>query len=377
MSPAPKPAAPATWQCRYCLTSQVLRGNAPQTCVNCGAVETDQATLIGDALRKPPSTRVRTARARTAALILCALMTLAGLSIYLWLFLRTPTHHAEPIVEGNTETSGSRIAASGNGTDTKTASAAGAAQVASVGDTRIVTVTNPHIRTIPKGVDYEPEDLLRSANNAPPASFDTRQFRIIPPRRLRDEEGETVWLGEVVNTSTTQAAICPTVGLTLVRGGQALRHAEHVFPDIPPGAHVPVFFRFGDSPLPFDSMRFEWKPAQAYRYGDDTHPQLTATVATREVSLARTTVNFTREYSYPWDHVTGTILNQGSAPARKFDLYIVLRDAAGNMTGYTRTTRTEPIAPGGKATFNNGAAQWDRPIASVDVLALPSSPPLF
>ncbi len=366
---AAKQAREAWWKCRYCATSQVWSGACPETCAHCGAEETDFATLAQMGPR-PQSTR----RVKAAALVGCAVLVVVASAIFLWLHFEKAVPRVAPIVDGRAEPAGSGGMAADVGQGGDKAAAADTGMDPAVGDTRIVTVNNPHIRVIPKGVDFEPEDLIRTGTAASPASFDTRQFRIVPPRRLRDEEGNAVWLGEVINTGSKQAAISPTISVTLVRIGQQLQHAEHVFPDIPPGERVPLFITFGNSPPVFDSMLFAWKAVQAYSYGDEAHPQLKATVATRRESRQFDDIG---DKSFTWNVVTGTIVNQGSAPARKFDVYVVLRDSAGDLTGFKHDTRTETIAPGGKVNFDNGAAQWDRPAATVEVYALPTSPPLF
>ena len=353
----------AKWVCQSCGTRQLSTGTGPRTCRGCGAVQTDlpHASSVAQPARPAGATAVfRRARlsgkGRGIAISACGILVLAALLAF-WLSSRKAARQVAPIVDG---------AGTGGG---------GVTDVAAVGDTRIVTVTNPHIRVIPKGVDFEPEDLLRTTNTPPPASFDTKQFRIVPPRRMEDEDGETVFLGEVVNSSNTQTAISPTLSLTLSRGGHVIQKGDHVFPDMPAGAHLPLFFSFLEGPPAFDDMRFDWKPAQGYTVGNPGFPQLTVLVKSHNDAVIAGSSSAHPQYHRL--HVTGDVTNRGAIPAKNVSLFILLRDAEGRLTGYSRNKIDQVIAPGDSVTFDGGAPQWGAPYAHVDVMVMPASPPQF
>jgi hypothetical protein len=339
--------SPIHFKCAYCGSEQNWTGAGAPVCSRCGATQP----------AAKPSPAAATARRRSAVPVIIALIVIgAAATAYVYKHKK----HASPA-------------------PVATAIAPGVSIVAPpvVGANRITRVDNPHIRVIPKGAEFTAQDLLDSANRPPAPTFDPKFLVIKTPRRMRNEEDDTVFLGEVTNTSPDQVAVAPVATLNLTRGGREVDSAEHDFPDLPPGAHVPVFFRYDGEPKAFDTMNFAWKPTQSYTAADPQHAQLVATVATHEQLRGDTTVNFTQTYRYNYIHVTGTIANKGGAAAKNVRLYVTLRDAEGDITGYERQDVGAKIAAGGSADFEASPVLWGGPVASIEAVALPTSPPGF
>ena len=164
-------------------------------------------------------------------------------------------------------------------------------------------------------MQFTAQDLLDSANRPPAPNFDSKLLVIKQPRRIQDEEDNTIFIGEVTNTSPDRVAVAPVAKLTLMKNGRQVDTADHDFPDLPPGAHVPMMFRYDGDPKPFDTMNFDWKPTQSYASADQDHAQLVAKVINEQTQRGSTEVNFTQVYRYLYVHITGTVTNNGHAVA--------------------------------------------------------------
>ena len=338
---------PVKFKCAYCGSEQTWTGAGTPVCANCGASQPAK----GAAVPVPPAKRGRNGIVVFAVVLGVAIA--AGAFFYL---------HKKPAAVVQTKPAIPAL----------TGAATSAAPVSA---SRIVRVDNPKIRQIPKGAEFTADDLLKSANRPPSPPFDTRLLVVKTPRRMQDEEENQIYLGEVTNGSPNEVAIAPVAMLTIKKHGEVIDSAEHDFPDLAPGAHVPVFFRYDADPRSFDTIEIAWKPTKFYTVADGQHPQLTATVASHPLARGSTEVNFTREYRYVYAKVTGTIDNQGQAPAKNIRLFVIARDAKGQITGYERQDVGEAIAPGGSSKFEVNVTQWGDPIASVEAVALPTSPP--
>jgi hypothetical protein len=336
--------SPVKFKCAYCGSEQTWTGAGTPVCSRCGASQ----PVAGQPTAAMPAKR---GMARRVVLILIAL-ALVGTAVFFYIH-KQPKPPVKSVA----------------------AVASKAEPPPAVGISRIVRVENPPIRIVPKEAEFTAQDLLDSVNRPPPPAFDSKLLVIKTPRRMSDEEHNTVFLGEVNNTSPDQVAVAPVAILTLTKGGQEVDSAEHDFPDLPPGAHVPVFFHYDGEPKAFDEMHFVWKPTQAYAVADHNHAQLVATITSHEAQRGSTEVNFTQIFRYTYIHVLGSITNQGHAPAKNIRLFIVLRDAKGDITGYERQDVGGPIAPGGKSDFEVSPVQWGAPVATVEAVAMPISPP--
>ncbi len=338
---------PVKFKCAYCGSNQIWTGAGTPVCANCGASQPARDAL-------PPAPTVRR---RRIGIIVFAVV--AGIAVTAGVYVLL---HKKPaaIVQNSPAIPALK----------------GAAMPPSpVSESRIVRVDNPKIRHIPKGAEFTADDLLKSANRPPSPPFDTHLLTVKTPRRMEDEEQNQVYLGEVTNSSPDRVAIAPVAMLKIKKNGEVVDSAEHDFPDLAPGAHVPVFFRYDADPRTFDTIELTWKPTQSYAVADGQHPQLTVTIASHPVARGSTQVNFTREYRYNYAKVTGMVDNQGQAPAKNVRLFVTLRDAKGDITGYERHDVTDIIAPGGTYQFEVNVTQWGDPIASVEAVALPTSPP--
>jgi hypothetical protein len=61
--------------------------------------------------------------------------------------------------------------------------------------------------------------------------------------------------------------------------------------------------------------------------------------------------------------------------AKNIALYAILRDTKGDITGYEHQTVGGDIAAGGSQTFEISPTIWGGPVAKIEVIALPTSPP--
>lgn len=338
---------PVKFKCAYCASYQTWTGAGTPVCANCGASQ----PAVGAATPVPPAKRGRT------GIVVFALI--AGVAIAGGVFVFV---HKKPAAVVQTKPSPPALTGA-------------AAPPAPVNESRIVRVDNPKIRQIPNGAEFTADDLLKSANRPPSPPFDTRLLVVKTPRRMQDEEENQIYLGEVTNSSPDQVAIAPVAMLSIKKNGEVIDSAEHDFPDLVPGAHVPVFFGYNADPRTFDTIEITWKPTKLYTLTDGQHAKLTATIASHPLARGSTEVNFTREYRYTYAKVTGTIDNQGQAPAKNIRLFVIARDAKGQITGYERQDVGDIIAPGGSAKFEVNVTQWGDPIASMEAVASPTSPP--
>ncbi len=336
-----------TYRCAYCGTQQTWDGTGVRTCSHCGATQPEQPA---DAPVTPPA---RSPLRLVLVLVLLGLLGLAGYLIKPKQPKPTAKPYAAPIVDGS-------------GPNASRASNAG----------RIEKVLNPQIRVLPAGSDYSLLDLLRSAPNSSAAMFDTRLLTVSQPRPMNDIDGKLYFVGEVVNHSTDTTAIAPTVGMTLFKGGRKLESTDLEFSDLPPGAHSPAYFTWDGGPRDIDRFQFHWKPVQSYPAGASGHPQLQTTITNKKLTPGTVEVNFTSTYHFVTADVEGTVTNRGSSTATGIQLYLTLRDAQGRVTGF-KEQDLQQIAPGQSVEYKISADQWDGPVASLDVAALPVSEPVF
>jgi hypothetical protein len=338
---------PVKFKCAYCGSNQTWTGAGTPVCANCGASQP----------ARDPSAPAPTVMRRRIGIIVFTLIAGIAVTVGVYVLLHkkpaavVQTKPATPVLTGATT------------------------PPSTVSESRIVRVDNPKIRQIPKGAEFTADDLLKSANRPPSPPFDTHLLVVKTPRRMQDEEENQIYLGEVTNSSPNEVAIAPVAMLTIKKNGEVVDSAEHDFPDLAPGAPVPVFFRYDADPRSFDTIEITWKPTKFYTFADGQHAQLTATIASHPVARGSTQVNFTREYRYNYAKVTGTVDNQGQAPAKNIRLFVIARDARGQITGYERHDVGDTIAPGGSAKFEVNVTQWGNPIASVEAVASPTSPP--
>jgi hypothetical protein len=301
-------------------------------------------------------------------------MAAAGVAVVLaaagW-FAYHAHHPGVPATSSTAASAASVASATVAGSTASTTSAA----ASSVSPSRIVRVENPHIRTIARDVEYTFDDVMNTPENAPPApDFDTHALVITTPRRMKSELLDTVFLGELTNTSPDRVAIAPTVKLTLTRGGTTIDSAEHHFPDLAPGAHVAVFFHYEGPTRSFDRMNFVWKPTKSYLQGAPRHPRLVTTVLSQKQESSDT-LHVAERFRYWFIRVHGSITNQGDREAKGVNIYVLLRDAKGQLTGYERSTVRETIAPGATVMFDSAAVIWGEPSVGVEAVALPVTPP--
>jgi hypothetical protein len=344
MSPSQNALAPRKFRCIYCGSNGEWTGPGTPICNHCGASQPDGKTAAALQSGKPSG---RAAKVCAAVAVLALVAGGAGWLVYRARPLGTPALHA--------------------------GAAAKAPAATEVSASRIVRVEHPHIRQIAEKVEYTVDDLLAIPENAPPApDFDMRLLVVKEPRRLRNEYGDTIFLGELVNTSPDQVALAPSVTLTVSRHGKKVDSAERHFPDLAPGAHVPVFFHYTGETRAFDAMSFDWKPAKAYTAGTARHPLLVATVQSQKLESSGAQPY---RHAYKSMRVQGTIANKGDRKAQSVVVYVLLRDAQGRVTGYSHGELPSTLAPGATAPFEYSPIVWGEPAVSAEAVALTLLPP--
>ena len=336
-----------TYHCAYCGSLQQCDGTGTAVCARCGATQPSKTASNASTPRK-----IRTV---VVPLILCVLVIFGTALYFVIRKPRTTVATPAPIVDGRSSS--------------KTTSA--------VAGSRMIRVENPHIRVIPAGVDFKPEDVLDTPEGTSSLSpFDTRLLNVVTPRRLLDEVGKPVFLGEVTNTSPNMVAVSPTVTLILKRGGKTIDKATRSFADLVPGAHVPVFFRYDGTTKAFDGMEFQWAPIKSYSLGDPKHARLTATVESQKRMTADEAIGHHSPYKYLCVQVHGKIVNEGSRQANKVSVYIVLRDEKGRLTGFDHDD-TILMAPGESRSIRLTPTILGEPPTSVEIVALPIEAPVL
>jgi hypothetical protein len=86
-------------------------------------------------------------------------------------------------------------------------------------------------------------------------------------------------------------------------------------------------------------------------------------------------LHLTEVVKYTFIRVHGTVANKGNRVAKDVGVYILLRDAKGQLTGFDHTNIRQGIAAGATAEFDGAAVIWGDASASVEAVALPITPP--
>jgi hypothetical protein len=191
---------------------------------------------------------------------------------------------------------------------------------------------------------------------------------------MRDEFERTIFLGEVANTSPDMVAIAPTVTVVLTRGGKTVDKATRSFADLGPGTRVPVFFHYDSEPKAFDGISFVWQPMKSYRLGDSRHARFSTSVQSSKQMSSEDLKIPRGKLKYSFERVNGTLINNGSREARSVSVYVVLRDANGQITGFDHSD-CNFVSPGESRAIELSPTIWGLPVAKVEMIALPVSPP--
>lgn len=333
--------AAQTYRCAYCGSTQTWDGSGAAVCAQCGA--TQPAKTIQAATRTGGSLKV-------VWLVIAGIAVLAGIAYVTMRPSRRSAPQPAIIVDGRSTTQ------------------------APVPASRIVHVDNPHIRLIPKGVDFKPEDLFEVPEGTPSAPlFDTSLLVVKTPRRMRDENGGTVFVGEVSNSSPNIVAANPTVTLVLTRGGKTVDKATRSFADLLPGVHVPLFFSYDGVTKAFDGITFLWKPTPSYALSDPKHSRLSASIQTRK-AMTSDDLPGRHIVRYAFERINGTIVNEGNREVVEVSVYVLLRDANGQITGMDHTDCSR-LSAGESRSVELDPVIMGLPVASVEIVALPISPP--
>jgi hypothetical protein len=333
--------AAQTYRCAYCGSTQTWNGDGAAVCAQCGATQpaktTQPATHSGSSIK-------------VIVLVIAGLAVLAVISYLTMRPSRRSAPHPAMIVDGRSKTQ------------------------APVPASRIVHVDNPHIRLIPKGVEFKPEDLFEVPEGAPSATlFDTSLLVVKTPRRMRDENGGTVFLGEVTNTSPNIVAANPTVTLVLTRGGKTVDKATRSFADLLPGVHVPLFFSYDGVTKAFDGITFLWKPTPSYVLDDAKHSRLSSSVQTRKL-MSSDDLPGRHIVKYAFERISGTVVNEGNREIANVSVYVLLRDANGQLTGMDHTDCPN-LSAGESRSIELDPVIMGLPVGSLEIVALPVSPP--
>ena len=329
---------PNPYKCAYCGSQQTWDGSGSPVCTHCGATQPE----------KPAAPALPVRRKFRWWLFFLGLLIVGAPAWYF--FLRTPKHQQPaPIVDG----------ASGSPAN---------------GTTRLVAVRNPAIRILPAGTDYSLLDILRSAPGSSAPMFDTSLLTITQPRAMKDVDDHLYFVGEVTNHSPNMTALAPAVGMTIFKNGRKLETTDLEFSDLPPGAHAPAWFTWDGAYNDIDHYQFKWKPVQARPSAQPHQARLVTTLDSKTLTPTNVEVNFSYTFRYVTADCHGTVTNRGDATAKGIQLYLILHDAQGRVTGFKEKDLNQ-LAPGQSVDWQLAADQWSNPIATVEAEALPVTDP--
>jgi hypothetical protein len=324
-----------SYRCAYCGSQQTWDGNGSRVCTQCGATQPEGAASSSAA--SAPSKK------RWPWIVLTCLLLAAVVTFLVRRSIRpavsTTDRPATPL------------------------------------HSRIVVINNLEIRTVPADSHLSALDLLRSAPANTGTLFDTKLLSISTPHPMKDTEGALYYVSEVVNRSRDTTAIAPTAEMALVKNGRTVETSDLNFSDLPPG-HSPAYFSWDGSTSDFDHIVFRWKPVQGYSAASASHPRLETTITGKKMTPGSVTVNFTYTYHFVSAAVQGTVINRGDSIGKGIQLYLTLRDAKGNVTGFKEKDLNQ-FAPGQSVNFDLTADQWGDPVTSLDVEALAVTEPLL
>lgn len=207
------------------------------------------------------------------------------------------------------------------------------------------------------------EDLL--AEDA--ERFDAAKIELAPLVPARDITQRPVYLAEVVNRSSDAIAVAPGAVISRYDGSRldgttAVGGPAYLYP----GERFPVLLepRGGDR---ITATRVEWKPMRRAALPGARAP-LQVSVTDTRAATSSVLVNFSRRYSYKYVDVSGTVANPTQAIVRKVRLWVSLRDAAGQLAGFTLLDNLPAIAPGESVPFQAKVDQYGRDFARVETL---------
>ena len=323
-----------SYRCAYCGSQQTESGSGPRVCTQCGATQPEKDSSVSHT----------TTSVRRWPLVVFVCVLLAGVGAF---FARRPRHP-----ERKTDNPAKPL------------------------HSRIIVVDAPEIRSVRAGSHLSALDLLRSAPDNAGTLFDTKDLSISTPRPMKDTEGTLYYVGEVINHSRDTTAIAPTAEMALVKNGHTVETSDLNFSDLPPGGHSPAYFSWSGDTRDFDQIVFRWKPVQGYAAASGGHPRLETGITGRKMTPGSVTVNFTYTYHFVSAQVQGTVTNRGEGTGKGIQLYLTLRDAKGNVTGFKEKDLNQ-LAPGQTVNFDLTADQWGNPVASLDVEALAVTEPLL
>ncbi|MDH6590420.1 hypothetical protein M2165_000309 [Variovorax sp. TBS-050B] len=237
------------------------------------------------------------------------------------------------------------------------------------GRTRVLSGSARVVRTAGGPERFHPslrlgsEDLL--ADEA--ERFDAAKIELLPLVAGRDTTQRPVYLAEVVNRSTDAIAIAPGAVVSRYDGSRldgttAVGGPAYLYP----GERFPVLLepRGADR---ITSTRVEWKPMRRAALPGPRAP-LEVRVTDTRAATSSVLVNFSRRYSYKYVEVSGTVANPTQAIVRKPRLWVSLRDAAGQLAGFTLLDNLPAIAPGESVPFQAKVDQYGRDFARVETL---------
>ena len=329
----------STYTCAYCGSQQTTDSDGARVCSHCGATQPERG-VAGKASAMP--------KRRLWPVALVCLLLLATPAV--WLMTRHRKAAPAPIIDG-------------------TQNAAGTATG------RLVRVVHPMVRTVPAGSNLTAQQLLLSAPQDAGALFDTRQLISKPFRRVADVvDNKIYYISEVTNVSTSAGASGAAADIVFYKRGQEVHATAIELPDLPPGANMPVFFTWDGDANQFDRLALRWKPTGSYPVNSAHFPQLVTTITEKKMSRSDTIINFQAPIYYTTATVSGTVVNRGQASAAALQIYLILRDAQGRITGFKQKDLAT-LAPGATTIWQTDADQWDGNVASVQAIALSVTPP--
>lgn len=240
--------------------------------------------------------------------------------------------------------------------------------VAATGERTPVTSADRVIRTAAPpeasnpGLNLSAEDLLADDSER----FDLAQLELAPLVAGRGKTQDSIYLTEVINRSRDVIALAPGAIVSQFDGnkpdGQTLLQGPAY---LYPGERFPVLLQprgYGSGRI--TQTRVEWKPVRRAALPGARIPLDVHVTGTR-AATSNVLVNFSRQYTYKYAEVSGTVSNPGKTLVGKVKLWVSLRDREGRLTGFSLVSGLPAIAAGDSVPFEVKVDQHGADFASV------------
>ncbi|WP_295855886.1 FxLYD domain-containing protein [uncultured Xylophilus sp.] len=215
--------------------------------------------------------------------------------------------------------------------------------------------------TVDPALRMTAEDLLATDDQR----FDRRQFVLAPLVPAFTRTRDRVYLTEMVNRSSDTIAVAPVAVVERFDAGRPLSAVSLRGPALLyPGERFPLRIE-GERNGPIDDVRVTWKPSRRLALPGPRPPLEIAVTGTR-AETGRVLLNFSQRFVFQAVAVSGTIRNPGDRVVRAPQVWVRLRDGAGQLTGFARVAGLTALAPGDSQPFSVEVEQQGPPFATVE-----------